>query len=262
MITVKKIEAPSMKIVDKEPNKSGKPGKLSKPSKPTKVVKFELPKIVEKRTLETATYSTIIVVDGKYISLSVTKHLGYQAPHHLNHKLPIPKRTPFSKSKDGDLFEELFYWPLESFMNPNWPLKTFEKPTSLIYKMILESGYHYQSGLIYELNWEVIELEINSKSFTISSKEKSYVGAIPSNGSGTSRYDYIFDNGHYKYDCKPGEYAGRALEIIVTNKFSKLKYSRKYPQFRGYLVSLNGVVQTFYGDSFSKKFKSKFKPGY
>lgn len=244
MITVKKIEAPSMKIVDKESDKSGKPGKSTKSSKPAKVVKFELPKTIEKRILETATYSTIIVVDGKYISLSVTKHLGYQAPYNLNHKLPAPKGV--------DLFEDLFYWKLESFTNP----------LSLIYKTILESDYHYQSGLIYELNWEVIDLRMDNKSFTISNKERIYTGAVPPNDSEIPRYDYILDNGHYKYDCKPGEYAGRALEIIVTNKFSKLKYSRKYPQFRGYLVSLNGVVQTFYGDSFSKKFKSKFSPGY
>ena len=194
MITVKKIEAPSVKILDKEPIKPGKQNKQ------LKAIKFVLPKISEKRILETATYSTIIVVDGKYISLSVTKHLGYQKPYNLNHKLPTPKGV--------DLFEDTFYWPIESFKNQ----------LSLIYKMILESNYHYQSGLIYELNWEVIDLRMDNKSFTISNKERSYTGVVPSNNSETTRYDYILDNGHYKYDCKPGQYTGRAIEIIVTKK--------------------------------------------
>lgn len=191
MITVKTILAPSQKIEDKEPENKGK-------SKPKKI---QTPKSAEKPIQETATYSTIIVVDGKYISLSITKYLGYQKPFNLDHKIAPPK--------DVDLFEDLFYWPLEEF--------TVGALNKLAYKRMVETDFHYQSKLLYELQWEVIDIEIQGNKLFLGNKETVYLAAIPPNDSDEPRCDYILDDRTYKYGCKPGEFRGRALEIIVNN---------------------------------------------
>lgn len=192
MITVHSILAPSQKITDEKSESKGK----------SKAAKIVISKITDKPIIETTTYSTIIVVDGKYISLSVIKHFGYQKPYELNHKLPVPKNV--------DLFEEIFYWPLEDFIN--------SKLNKIAYKQITETDFYYKSKLLYELNWEVINVNIENRQFTISNKEKNYTGAIPENSLGEPRYDYITDDCHYKYNCKIGEYKGRAIEIIITKQ--------------------------------------------
>ena len=187
-----------MKILDKEPESKNKSKSKAKP------IKFEIPKITEKIITETITHSTLIMIDGKYISLSITKHLGYQKPYQMDLKIIPPKGT--------DLFEDLFYWPLESYTNP--------KLNAFIYKIICETNYHYQSGLMYELQWEIIHVGIQNGILTLSNSERSYISAIPPNGLDEPRYDYITDDGHYKYGCKPGEYKGRAIEIITHKKSS------------------------------------------
>jgi hypothetical protein len=192
MITVKSILAPSRIIPDKESEK----GK----SKPAKIV---IPKITDKRITETTTYSTIIVVDEKYISLSITKHFGYQKPYELDHKLSIPKGV--------DLFEEIFYWPLEDFVNSL-------KLNKFAYKRFLETDFHYQSKLIYELQWEIINIKTEGNKLFLSNKDISYMTAIPPNDSDEPRYDYIMDDRTYKYGCKSGEFKNRAIEIVVSKK--------------------------------------------
>lgn len=191
MITVKTIEAPSVKLLDNENVKTG-----------NKHIKFKIPKTEEKRIRETATYSTIIIVDGKYVSLTVTQHLGYQKPYRLNHKISPPKGV--------DLFEDLFYWKLEEYTNPALH--------HLAYKTIVESDYYYQSKLLYEIQWEAIEVKHENGVLTISSREKNHYIAVPPNESSEPRYDYLLDDLNYKYDCKPGEYKLGAIEIVVIKK--------------------------------------------
>lgn len=192
MISVKSIIAPSLKISNNEIIK-------------IKPIKLNLPKVEEQRILETTTYSTIIIIDGKYISLSIIKYFGYQKPYTLNHSIAPPKGV--------DLFEEIFYWPLQTYIKPE--LNHF------IYKMIKETDYYYKSKLLYELNWEVIDVKIANGTLILSNKEKSHIVAIPPNNSDEPRYDYITDDGHYKYDCKPGEYKGKAIEIIVNKNLER-----------------------------------------
>nr|QBM02763.1 hypothetical protein [uncultured archaeon] len=189
MIIVKSILAPSLKIADNENIK-------------VKPAKFNSQKAEEKRILETTTYSTIIIVDGKYISLSITKYFGYQKPYALVHSILPPKGI--------DLFEEVFYWPVQAYTKPEL--------NHLVYKMIKETEFHYKSKLLYELNWEVIDVKIKNGTLTLSNKERSHIVAIPPNNSNEPRYDYITDDGHYKFDCKSGEYRGKAIEIIVDKK--------------------------------------------
>ena len=189
MISIQSILAPSLKISDSENIK-------------TKPVKLNSKKQEEKRITETTTYSTIIIIDDKYVSLSITKHFGYQKPYELNHSILPPK--------DVDLFESIFYWPKQAYTRPEL--------NHIVYKTIKETGYHYKSQLIYELNWEVIDVKIKNGALTLSNKERSHIVAIPPNDSDTPRYDYITDDGHYKVDCKPGEYKGKAIEIIVDRK--------------------------------------------
>ena len=172
------------------------------------VTSYKKPMITIKinKEKQLVTHSTIIMADGKYLSLSITKHLGYQKPYQLDHKLPLPKDVK-------DLFEDLFYWPEEYYTNST-------KLNNLAYKRLLETDFHYKSGLIYEIQWEVINIKIEKGTLTMSSigQEKSYTTAIPPNGFDEPRYDYITDDCHYKYGCKPGEYAGRAIEIITLKK--------------------------------------------
>ncbi len=206
MITVKTVLAPSAKISERKKVKNAKPS-YSVDITPTEKgiditasagLNFE----VSKAVVETATYSTIIVVDGKYISLSITKHLGYQKPYQLNHSIAPPKGT--------NLFEDIFYWPIEVYTNPGL--------NHLAYKRMVETEFHYQSKLLYEIQWEVISVKIENNIIVLSNKERSHMVAIPSNDSTEPRYDYITDDCHYKYNCKPGEYKNRGIEIIVNKK--------------------------------------------
>ncbi len=191
MITIKSILAPSQKISDKESEKN----KVK--SKPLKTQSVQS---IEKPIQETTTYSTIIVVDGKYISLSVTKHFGYQKPYELNKTLPVPKGV--------DLFEDIFYWPFEDFVNSL-------KMNKFAYKRLLETNFNNQTNLLYELQWKTIDVKSKGNTLFIGDNNNVYMTAIPPNDSVEPRYDYIMDDRTYKYGCKAGEYAGRAIEIIV-----------------------------------------------
>jgi len=154
---------------------------------------------------ETVTYSTLIKIDGKLISLRVLRYLGYQKPYQLNHKLPIPDDL---LEKKITLFEDLFYWPEEFYTNP--------KRNHLAYVNIADSDYYKQSKKSYEINWEEIKVYLDPKNknalFT-ENKLDWHVRTIPPASEGEQRYDYITDDNMYHYNCKQGEHKG--IEIFL-----------------------------------------------
>lgn len=157
---------------------------------------------------ESITHSTLIKVENRYISLSVTKHLGYAKPYQIDLSLPIPKGI--------DLFEDVFYWKKETFIEP--------KLNHLSYTRMKDSSFLFQSGLVYELQWEeikvtpILDSKNNLHSITLANKDKIHLIAVPSESFKDERYDYITNDGFYHYDCKKDEYEG--IEVIV-KKFIK-----------------------------------------
>jgi hypothetical protein len=154
---------------------------------------------------ETVTYSTLLKIDGKLMSLRVLRYLGYQKPYQLNHKLPLPDDL---LEKKITLFEDLFYWPEEFYTNP--------KRNHLAYINIFDSDYHYQSKKSYEINWEEIKVYLNPKNngaLILSNKTDWHMIAIPPASEGEQRYDYITDDNMYHYNCKQGQYKG--IEIFL-----------------------------------------------
>lgn len=159
--------------------------------------------IIDKKN-ETVTYSSLIMVDSKALSIKVTKLLYYAKPYHLNHKLPLPDDLIEHKIT---LFEELFYWPVE--------LYTSDKRNHLLYNLIKESSYHKQTGKDYELQWEVLDVrfEKDNKNSIIIRDKKNWMALVsPPNTKGIERYDYITGDGFLHYNCKKGEYHG--IEIF------------------------------------------------
>lgn len=177
--------------------------------------------IVDKKK-EAVTYSTLVLVDGKLISLRVTKLLYYAKPFHLDHSLPLPKDV-------NSLFEELFYWPREYYTNP--------KLNHLAYNRMVDTGfytkhlfteeqereyekvkrpYYYQSKKDYEVNWEEINVEFfpdNRKALRLSNNKEWHPIAIPPNGSNEVRFDCVTDDGRYHYNCKEDEYKGILIKL-------------------------------------------------
>jgi len=154
---------------------------------------------------ETTTYSTLLKIDGKLISLRVTRYSYYQHPYKLDHSLPLPEDLV---AKKITLFEDLFYWPEEYYTNP--------KRNHLAYVNILDSDYYYQSKKNYEIQWEEIKVSLDPKNnncLVLSNKTDWHPIAIPPGSPGITRYDYVTDNGMYHYNCKQGEYKG--IEIIL-----------------------------------------------
>jgi len=155
---------------------------------------------------ETATYSTLIKIDGKLMSLRVLRYLSYQKPYQLNHKLPLPEELT---EKKITLFEDLFYWPEEFYTNP--------KRNHLAYLNIADSDYYYQSKKPYEIQWEEIKVSLdpkNNNALRLENKTDWHMIAIPPGSPGITRYDYITDDNMYHYNCKQGEHKG--IEIILT----------------------------------------------
>lgn len=154
---------------------------------------------------ETVTYSTLIRIDGKLISLRVLRYLSYQKPYQLNHSLPLSEDLI---QKKITLFEDLFYWPEEFYTNP--------KRNHLAYINIFDSNYHYQSKKPYEINWEEIKVYLdpkNNNALITENKTDWHIRAIPPGSIGEVRYDYITDDNMYHYNCKQGEYRG--IEIVL-----------------------------------------------
>lgn len=87
---------------------------------------------------ETVTYTTDVTVEGKLLELSVTKLLYYQKPYQLDHSLKVPKGV--------DLFEELFYWPLEKYTN--------KALNHSAHNMLCSTNYENLNGLKYEVQWK------------------------------------------------------------------------------------------------------------
>lgn len=162
---------------------------------------------------ETVTYSTLVNVDGKLLSLRVTKYLYYAKPHQLNHKLPLPLDL---QEKKITLFEDLFYWSLEFY--------TSAKRNHVVYNNLVESDFNKQSKKAYEVNWEIIHVKFDpkNKNVLLISNNKDFVHkdtmymAIPPNTPGQQRYDYVTDNGMLYYNTKQGEHQG--IEIFYDGK--------------------------------------------
>lgn len=162
---------------------------------------------------ETVTYSSLLHIDNKIISIRVTKLLYYAKPYQLNHKLPLPKDLI---DNNITLFEDLFYWPEE--------LYTSSKRNHYLYQNFLETDFNYQSKKDYEINWEVIHVKLspdnknvllisNNKDFPF--KDTMYI-AIPPNTPGEERYDYVTDDCMLYYNSKKGEHQG--IEIFFNGK--------------------------------------------
>lgn len=195
---------------------------------------------------ETVTYSTLIYVDNKFISLTRTTLLYYAKPYHLNHSLLTP---------GVDLFEELFNWTKECYTNPklhhlayfrmtqeteaNDEAKEFAKRCGRkgFIPYFNHSAKPYESSKkLYEVEWEEIivefdtiyhkifkllndsenhatlsrELELNCN-MTLrltNSRGAWHVVAIPPNGTETRRIDCYKSDNSYHYDCNPGEHEG------------------------------------------------------
>lgn len=157
---------------------------------------------------ETVTYSSLIMVDSKPLSIKVTKLLYYAKPYHLNHKLSLPEDLIERKIT---LFEELFYWPLELYAS--------EKRNHLLYNLIKESEYNKQTEKYYELQWEVLDVNFdkgNKNSIIIKDKKNWMALVSPPNTPGVERYDYITGDGCLHYNCKKDEYHG--IEIFFDGK--------------------------------------------
>lgn len=162
---------------------------------------------------ETVTYSTLISVDGKLISLRITKYLYYAKPHQLNHKLPLPAEL---QEKKITLFEDLFYWPEEFY--------TSAKRNHFMYHNLLDSAYNKQTRKPYDANWEEIFIKLDKKNNNVllisnnkdfKHQNTMYV-AIPPHTPGVQRYDYITDDCLYYYNATQGEHQG--IEIFYDGK--------------------------------------------
>ena len=159
---------------------------------------------------ETVTYSTLLKIDEKLMSLRVLRYLGYQKPYQLNHTLPLPEDL---KAKGITLFEDLFYWPEEFYTNP--------KRNHLAYINIVDYDYYYQSRKSYEIQWEEIKVYLNPKNnnaLFFENKKDWHLVAIPPGTEGEQRYDYITDDNMYHYNCKKGDYKGIEIFLDGTKK--------------------------------------------
>jgi hypothetical protein len=159
---------------------------------------------------ETVTYSTLLKIDGKLMSLRVLRYLGYQKAYQLDHTLLLPEDL---LEKKITLFEDLFYWPEEFYTNP--------KRNHLAYTKIVDSDYYYQSKKSYEINWEEIKVSLkpdNNNVLILSNKTDWHMMAIPPGSNGSQRYDYITDDRMYHYNCKQGHYKGIEIFLDGTTK--------------------------------------------
>lgn len=206
--------------------------------------------VIVDKNKEKVTYSTLLIINNKPISIKVTKLLYYAKSYHLNHNLTLPADLV---EREVTLFEELFYWPLELYTN--------SKRNHILYNLIKNSNYNYKSEQDYEVQWEVLEVYLHSenknclvikeidssapssvmlkckrrvqlrkeriskKSFKrinihdkhrkiscLNIKKNWMILAIPPNSLGIKRYDYVTGDGHLHYNCKKDEYHG--IEIF------------------------------------------------
>jgi hypothetical protein len=104
---------------------------------------------------ETVTYTACVSVGGRtevhmetQLTLSVTKLLYYAKPYHLDHAIPLPAELT---QKEVTLFEELFYYPVEYYASA--------RRNHFCYNRIADTGYEYQSGRPYEVQWKPAERE-------------------------------------------------------------------------------------------------------
>ena len=149
---------------------------------------------------DTVTYSTLINVDGKLLSLKNTKYLYYAKPYHLNQSLPLPDDLI---EKKVTRFEEAFYWPEECYTNP--------KRNHFKYHDVVDSNYKLQNNKDYINQWEEIFVRLdptNKNVLLISNDKDTMYIAIPPNTPGVERYDYVTDDGMFHYNCNKGEHRG------------------------------------------------------
>ena len=86
-------------------------------------------KVEVNREKEVVTFSTNVTVDGRELTLSVTKLLYYQSA------------VTLLKPK----FEDVFYWSLEAYTNP-------ERNHNMYHRMV-STNYKNTSGELYEVQW-------------------------------------------------------------------------------------------------------------
>lgn len=84
---------------------------------------------------ELVTFTTTLVVDGKMMELSVTKHLGYQSKDDLT----------------NPTFENTFYWSEDAYTSAN-PKNNCNHNA---HRRMVETDYHNKNGDKYEVQWAV-----------------------------------------------------------------------------------------------------------
>ncbi len=200
-----------------------------------------------KHTKDLVTFSTILRIADKYISLSSSQLSTY-----------------FEQIKNPT-FADMFLYPRESFMAPQKG-----SVPGLMYQTILESNYNLP-GKWHELTWKEIKFENKGFYGIIADTTRSYQFAIPGNDTPrftrpTIRYDYITDDGKYHYDCKQGIYPD-AIEIIKEPSFFIYPYPF-IPKDIKYFESKEGskkdrVEETFEefkeGETYFTKFATREK---
>lgn len=149
------------------------------------------------------TYTTIISVDGRYVSLSITKHVGYAKLYQLDQTLPTPKGY--------DRFEDTFYWTEDQYTDPS--------KHHLAYTGMRDSGFNYRSGLRYEVQWEhidvirVLDARGNLRAIELKGTDRSHPIAVPYESTDDRRIDYITPDGRYRFGCTDGEHQG--IRIVI-----------------------------------------------
>lgn len=155
---------------------------------------------------ETVMFSTFLQYGDRILSLSVTQHLGYQKAYRLDHSI-LPLDRNEKPIKDFDLFEDIFYWNKECYLDP--------AKNHNVHRQMIETDFYYVSEEKYEVQCIEIKVE-HTHCIKLSNKKKFYLYAIPPANHKEDRIDYITHDGIYHYNCSKEEFIG--IEVFVPKK--------------------------------------------